>query len=785
MPNYAVVIGINAYRESSRFGPLSRPVGDAIRMMQWLLDPANAGGVAEEDLILLLGPNEDEGLGPILDDMDLPAERRESIGRRLGRLAALGNRREAGFEEINRALRDVHGRAGDRGDRLYVYYAGHGLSAATDALGNDVEDAIVPSDYDPSIPRLAISIPSITRTSLATSFREQFFFFDCCRNRLDREEIARVGRLSPRRGRVPTDQYIYSATALGLSALEGDGLFSDILLRGLDGEGAAKAFSPRSGTYEVLAERLFRYLRDGFEALSRGAFVGGEGVEVQPQRPRLGGDHGGDPVLKTLADAPAVGFRVDLETPPNVPAGSKVAEVRMFGEGLPPEPPREAMAGSPVAFSLAPRFYLVQIAPTPGLEAPPPAVREVYDDPTLHPAKLTPALFAMAGPDERREPIAAAAREASTRLTISADDPLAPIELLDSSGDPVRDRDGRPLVGVGRLEHRESVPGIYRARTRSPQGRIVEEVVAVESGGDVRVQIRPGVDGRSALRARGEVPVGIRLVVGGEVLVPEPGRLVDPDLTRRLSTPEGVAGYLDELEVRIRPMGGEPGEPVRMSRDGATARLERELAPGAYLLTVAEPSRRATTLATVVLDGRTTELVVHQGADGRVDVSLLMPPARGASMRDPEAIRAAGMLQRLVGDGDARLASAVGERLLGSSPLDPVVGLLVGLLRLREGRHHALADLADRMVDRFPALPDAHALLALLRIRAGDPTGARSAFGDALALGLPILAPLLLAASDAVASLGVDAPLLDDFADALVPALLWTARRPAPASALT
>ncbi|WP_337176043.1 caspase family protein [Paludisphaera sp.] len=773
MPSYAVVVGINEYRESGRFGPLTRPVGDAIRMMEWLLDPGNAHGVAEDDLILLLAPNDDDALGPILDAMALPADRREAIARRLDRLSALSNRREAEFDQINRAVREVHERAGGRGERLYFYYSGHGLSAATDALGNDVEDALVPADYDPATPKPAISIPSITRTFLATSCREQFFFLDCCRNRVDREEIARVGRLSPHRGRIPTDQYIYNATALGLTALEGEGLFSDLLLKGLEGAGSAKVYSPRSGAYEVRAERLFRYLREGFEGLAREAIVGGGDGGAQAQRPRLGGDHGGDPVLKMLAVAPAVNFRVEPETPPGVAPGAKVADVRVFGEGLPPEPPRDVLAGSPVAFSLAPRFYLVHVVPGPGLEGPPPAVREVYDDPTDHPVKLAPAPAATAR--SARAAAAVAAPDAPGRLVISANDPLAAIELLDSAGSPIPD-----AVGLGRLELGGLAPGVYRARTRPAEGPAVERLIALAPGDDVSERLGEDSAVPPLLYASGPPFQGLRLAISGEVVAPGLGGSIDEVLARRLATPEGVAAYLDALEIRVRPMDGRDDGPIRLTRAGARSRLERRLAPGPYFVTVAEPARRATTFATVVLEGRATELAIHQGADARVDVLLAMPPARGEA---PEATRLVGMLQRLVRQGESRLALATGERLLKSSPFDPTAGMIVGLLRLREGRLDRLADVADRLVERFPALPDAHALLGLLRLRGGDPAGAREAFRDSLARGLPALAPLLSASAEAVAALGVAAEspragMLDEVADALVPGLLWSAHGP-------
>jgi hypothetical protein len=455
-----------------------------------------------------------------------------------------------------------------------------------------------------------------------------------------------------------------------------------------------------------------------------------------------------------------------------------VADVRVFGEGLPPEPPRDVMAGSPTAFALSPRFYMVQVVPEPGFEGPPPAVREVYDDPTPHRVKLAPAPVAAMNARPAAAPILAAVPSVFGRLVISADDPMAPIELLDSARRPIPG-----AVGLGRLERAGLAPGVYHARMRPAEGRSVEVAVALAPGDDVPVRLGGGavpVARRVLLCAAGPAFQGVRLTISGEVVVPAPGRWIDEKLARRLATAEGVAAYLDALEVRIRPMDREAGAPDRLFRSGATAWLERALAPGPYFLTVAEPSRRATTFATVVLEGRATELVVHQGADARVEVSLFTPPGRGEA---PETTRLVGLLQRLVREGDARLAAATGDQLLASSPLDPTVGMLVGLLRLREGRLDALADVADRLVDRFPALPDGHALIGLLRMRGGDPTGAREAFRDALARGLPVLAPLLSAAADAVAGLGIAAEtpraaMLDEVADALVPGLLWTAHRP-------
>ncbi len=736
MPNHAIVIGINEYRDSDRFPRLTRPAVDAIRMARWLLDSAGADGVAEENLVLLLSPNDDAALAGIVDALATSEERAEAA-RLLARLATLGNRAEAGSDWINKAVRDLHARAGGQGGRLYFYYAGHGLSAALDALGNDVEDALVPFDYDSAIPRLAISVPSITRTLLATSCPEQFFFLDCCRNQLQREEIARVGRLQPNRRRIPTDQYVFSATALGLKAADGDGSFSDVLFRGLAGDGSAKAFSRSSGAYEVRAERLFQYLQRGFEALGRQPYVdGGEGVEPRPQRPRLGGEHGGDPILKTLKTVEDVSFRITVQAPAGFAAGTKVAEARLFGDGLPPEPPRDATAGATVDFALAPRLYFVQVVPEPGLSGPTPTALEVYDDPTDFPVTLAPAVAAAA---------VAPAEAATTVAPLFA---APPIERRGSIRDP---RDEPPRIA------------------RSWLGRLL---------------------------GRGEkASAGVRIRVACEVVAPAAGRLVDPIVAGRLATPEGVAAYLDELEARVWPLDGEPGDPRRLERSGdaaGTGSFSWTLTPGPYRLSLGGPSHGTTTFELVVPPDRATVLDVRQGADGRVDISVSMPLARVESdSRDHIEFQSTETLQRLLRDGDVERAAAFADQLLDAtnigSPPDPTAVMLGALASLRRGRLDALAVLAARLTDRHPDLPDGHAMLGLCRLREGDREAARWAFAAALARGLPMLASVLHATDDAVDALAIGPaeapriPLLVQAGGSLIPGSLWSARRPVAA----
>ena len=873
MANYAVVIGINSY-QASRFPTLGRPVGDAIRMAEWLLDPANTEyGVEEGNLVLLLGPRDDAALEPILGAMNRPPEGLKKVRDLLKGLG--GDLRAAGSDEIKKALRDIHGRMGGQGGRLYFYYSGHGLSTVIkEAVGSVVVDAVVPADYDLSSEKWPISIPSIVTALLATGCREQFFFFDCCRNQLPDEEVASVGRLRPDRWRVPTDQYVYNATALGLKAEAGEGLFSDLLFEGLGGGGAAKAYRPESGRYEVSASRLFRYVQKRLEDEARSL----------PRLRRLGGDHG-DALLKTLDAVPDVTFRVGVEAPATVATGTKVAEARLLGDGLPAELSREMTAGAAVDFKLSPRLYFARVVPEPGLSGPSPRALEVYDDPFEHGVKLESvaagSVAAASGGATEATTVVEPSREvlaslaAPTRgmaapaaVAISADDPMVPIELLDSAGSPARDSSGVPLVGVGRLDCQGLPPGVYRARTRAPEGDGVETVFALGSGRNEPIRLQPPRVAASGLarrltqaiepgspldrlvqaagrvesavapaastlialagRAKGrgahwksvakrlgdshlgrllhrdeDAPEGIRLFVGGEVVVPGPGRLVDPALAARLSTLEGVAAYLEELEARVWPLDGEPGEALRLRRvEGvaAMASIAWVLKPGPYRLSIGGPMHGTTVFELVVLEDRATDLIAYQGEDGRVDVSLFMPAGWSDVPPEPDEVRLIDMLQRFLRGDDVRIAAAVAERLLRlplaaaalepiAGALDPIAGALAGLALLRGGRLDALTELAERMTVHHPGAPDGHALLGLARMQRGDADAARAAFRDCLARGLPMLAMPLRATREAVETLAITpaeaprAPLLAPAADALLPGALWSARRPLAAAA--
>jgi len=96
-------------------------------------------------------------------------------------------------------------------------------------------------------------------------------------------------------------------------------------------------------------------------------------------------------------------------------------------------------------------------------------------------------------------------------------------------------------------------------------------------------------------------------------------------------------------------------------------------------------------------------------------------------------------LNELLGERRYEEALAVADRL-GER------GLELRLLELRAalgaGRRDRVERLAARLLEDAPALPETHAVLGMLRERAGDAPGARAAYERALALGAPSAAPL-------------------------------------------
>jgi hypothetical protein len=207
---------------------------------------------------------------------------------------------------------DFQNGAGKDGDRLYVYYAGHGISAPGAQAKWTDEPLLVPSNVrDIAISGTRfIGFTWILESLVSAKPREQVFFFDACRDFALKNYAPPVGmqvgpKISAKRGE--STQYVLYATSVGGQAQEmGAGIFGKALLRGLRGDpGAARyardEFPP---VYQVLFDDLAEFVKNKVT------------TQVEDQKPRAKTEPGTpDLVLATIApqDMPQVELDVRVE----------------------------------------------------------------------------------------------------------------------------------------------------------------------------------------------------------------------------------------------------------------------------------------------------------------------------------------------------------------------------------------------------------------------------------------------------------------------------------------
>jgi hypothetical protein len=537
MATYGIVVGIRDY-ESPGVPGLVTPVEDALRMVAWLV---TKGSVSPDKLIVLLSPitkTVDASmtqLAQTLRELKMEVADFEKI---IDRLDKLGNLKLATKVELLKAMLAVDGKARNGGERLYFYYAGHGLASR---ISFSNEDAIVPSDYLDVVTK-AISVSSIVRYFQSLKFPEQLFFFDCCRNLLINEQsldMAPVPKPLDLTSRVP-DQFVYNATAPGLKALDGRGLLTDALIDGLLGKGSAVDWVGKQKSYVVRAVRLFDYISQRYATRPEAPVVGTN----QIQEPKLGGEHNLEPIVATLpeAEVPPVNLKL-IVSPDGV---RPIREVRLTTSGASFK--FEEVNEIPLTVSLKPRTYFLEIEVgdqwTPGGD-PSPWELKVFD-PQEYPVTFTqnsPQVVVPAGPAAAPAggagsagnseggstsnftpsgagpgagPILAPAEESSRslgpvamapakvalgpegggggtpgfgHLIITCNDPMAMIEVVDGSGAPLLGKGGQPLMGTSPLDCPNLRPGRYRARLKTPEGIVGEKMVLAEDGQVVPVSL--------------------------------------------------------------------------------------------------------------------------------------------------------------------------------------------------------------------------------------------------------------------------------------------------------
>jgi tetratricopeptide (TPR) repeat protein len=334
MANWALIIGINHY--PARDACLKGAVRDALKMRDWLRDRA---AVPKANQLLLLGQCPEESR--------LPEAQADPVTQRL-------------TETFVKRLMD---KSGGEGERLFFYFSGHGLSGRENFSD---EDAIILSDFaDEYTEGSSLGLSSILQYFRATSFLDQFFFIDACRN-IPFEGEFRIGHVRPQTrdpGQPPVQQFRCSATSPGVRAREiGEagaerGAFTEVLLDGLSGKGSAKQWDQNEEKYVVRWEELFCYV--GRTMKYRKISVSGRAAQQLfqvPQQDAIKGT-GGDtnPVLAEFSDGSFGNEELRVHVDPAATAKATMIEASDLGEVKERRPANSV----PMTFSLPPRPYVV------------------------------------------------------------------------------------------------------------------------------------------------------------------------------------------------------------------------------------------------------------------------------------------------------------------------------------------------------------------------------------------------------------------------------------------
>jgi len=745
--SWAIVVGIDRYWSDA--ASLGGAVRDALRLREWLLDPAG-GGVEPDKVVLLLSP-------------------------RPGQEPAGVQFAEATKDNIVVAVNDVIQASGGEGERLWFFFAGHGLTAR---VASRDESALVAADFNAVNTDNSIALRSLWEFFETTQFADQFFFVDACRNIPWENREFEIGRWTLPRSRdpglPPVQQFILYATSPGLKATEirefGNerGAFTDALLAGLRGDGRAKAWSWERKGYEVRWERLVDYVKERLEAERRKIVQGPEGALLQiPQdaggRGVAGRDR--DPALAAFPETAFSAERLDVLLDPN--AVVPVARVRVLDGVGDVAGEQTQLTGLPVAFELPPKTYIVRAQAPAYAEGRAEGPVELYE-PIEETVKLAPCEPSEAPPDAAGNGPAQAAR-----FRAETSDPLAIVELLDEAGQLV-------AVEPGKLEVPNLPPGFYRARAATPEkvGRERRVHMAGEDDEPLKLRLpRPARAVRELVEAiAGRVEPDNAVVVSdaiGPLGAPQPATLVtlaagaalDADPARfgeplgRLGlrrfrellpagAQAGVAAFiaaprapksLERTHVRLWPSAEDvPAESAVPTR--ATEWLGASVAaatPGSHWLSVEPPRGDPIVFALAVLPGRLTVVIVH--FDGEtLRTFQYLPTLEPSGSSEPSALRAAEHLQRLLLAGRLDGAQPLAAAAAAAAADDPLRGCLGGYTLLRLGLAGELASAAAALVAGAPQLSDAHVLAGEHAAAAGRRDDAARAFAAAAEAAPPI-----------------------------------------------
>ena len=750
--NWALVIGIDKYWSDE--ATLQGGVRDALKMREWLLDGAG-GGVPAEHLVLVLGPR--EGDKPDLDFVD------------------------ATKDTIMIAINDLLSMSGGKGERLYFFYGGHGLTARVD---NRDESALVAADFNAVNTDNSIALRSLWEFFETTQFRDQFFFVDACRNIPWESREFEIGRWTLPRARDPgldpVQQFILYATSPGLKAAEsgkfGDeqGAFTSALLEGLAGTDFAKAWSWERSCYEVRWERLAGYVKARLESEKHPAGGAPDAPLIQvPQDAGCRGVAGRDrdPVV---ASFPAERFeKVVLEVELEPDDVYDIGRVRVLnGIGDTVEEVEAKTGGRPVRFELDPRTYALR------------AVAEGYEEGrTEQPVDLYASdkrKISLRSHDGSAPADGASAKDGSTAAPSSTAEHesfgavppqpgvMSPGHVVAEAADrlafvEVRDNTGAVAAEAMHRIDQDLDPGFYHLRIVTPGAPGKPLPIALAPGEEETPSLEPpplAADVRPLAQAAGAkiAPDGVVTLNGEQLIAPRrttvlalaaaaahkgdaSGAWLGLDLPQPKDgrVPPYIVVLLDgpdveRTTVRVWPAGDPVPQktiPPRLVAEDVATIVAPVADDGGHWLSIEPGDDPPMVFALTLLQGLPSLVVAHLEQERtRIFQFLLSGKV--------DVLRIAEQAQRMLLAGRLAAIEPVARELAGHAGDDPLAGCLAGYSLLRLGHAKKAGEVADAVIAVAPTIADGYVLRGEAAAAAGNEPLSRQAFTDAIGAGVPL-----------------------------------------------
>lgn len=776
MANWAIVIGINEYWTPS--ARLTGAINDAINMVEWLTD-AKGGNVPLRNLFFMSRPTPQAVLSADIEQYD------------------------ATWENLVRVINRLVTKSGRKGERLFFYFSGHGL---TNHENFSDEQAIIMADFEDMFPNKAALLRSIYEFFQATQFKEQFFIIDACRNMLNWKNEFHTGPL-PKVAQAdaqqqPPVQYRLFATSPKLRAVDlGEkGAFTEVLLKGLRGSGKAKIYLKDSDEYAISVDRLFNYVES--EVLKKALNVSEDPNQPIFQKPDI--EIKGNIVGEICRLSPQQVDLVKLSISVAPAAAWPIAEIVIIDETSDEIKKVSALTKSPIEIdNLLPKGYFLKVTAPKFIPKRKRWFVELYEN-SAEPLALVldpdvsrtnnPLLMVQTLTFDAGASLTDLIDIEKAVLKVKVHDPLAIVEIADSNNKIIKGEKHIPdqsdkEIDVLIFDNLE--PGIYRVRMITPGGNNVETVVDLLPGEFEEItMMAPPLVNTNLVK---QVIEKAKFVINEEANTLEVSNKAKSIATPHLSTILTLAGAAinttdQDWGDRLRSLGlksfkemthnsGNTGVQIIAATESITAdkvdnyfanvklrlwkfdeavSMEQRFSPwteiprlaefstigasGPQWLSIELPDQPPVLFNLTILKDRITMLIIHQQLNRQIRVFKYTPALENPQTMDPTQVRRLELLQRFYMYDRIKNACSLAEDLLMAKWVEPIAGCIGGYMMLKLGKTDLLDIAINNMTNFFGEMSDSHILAAEYHLNQGREDQACMAYLEALNKGLPIFA---------------------------------------------